>query len=149
MWGDPAVTRYIDRRGALTPEQVAGRLAAEIATDRTHGLQYWPCFLREDGTFVGCCGLRPYRPAARVHELGFHILPACWGRGYATEAAGAVIRHAFGPLGAAGLFSGHHPENAGSARVLLRLGFRYTHHELYPPTGLEHPCYALDPPSTE
>ncbi len=25
----------------------------------------------------------------------------------------------------------------------LKLGFRYTHHELYPPTGLEHPCYRL------
>ena len=28
-------------------------------------------------------------------------------------------------------------------RTLAKLGFVYTHRELYPPTGLEHPCYLL------
>jgi RimJ/RimL family protein N-acetyltransferase len=46
-------------------------------------------------------------------------------------------------LGAASLFAGHHPDNAASKHALERLGFRYTHHELYPPTGLEHPGYEL------
>lgn len=146
LWGDPAVTRFIERRGALTAEQVAARLADEIAAEAAHGVQYWPVFLLDDGGFVGCCGLRPHRPAERVLELGVHIRSACWGRGYAAEAATAVIAHAFGSLGAARLVAGHHPDNAVSRRLLAKLGFRYTHDELYPPTGLRDPSYVLDGP---
>jgi RimJ/RimL family protein N-acetyltransferase len=103
---------------------------------REHGFQYWPIFLR-GGEHVGCCGLKPRDE--RIHELGFYVRPACWGRGLAVDAAQAVIAHAFDVLGAAALFAGHHPENHGSRRTLEKLGFRYTHHELYPPTGLQHP----------
>jgi [ribosomal protein S5]-alanine N-acetyltransferase len=56
-----------------------------------------------------------------------------------------VIDVAFGELGAPALFAGHHPENASSRRTLETLGFRYVQHELYPPTGLQHPCYVLAP----
>lgn len=144
LWGDPAVTRFIDHRGAFSPAAVAERLDREIAADREHGLQYWPVFLVQEGDFVGCCGLRPYRPAERVLELGVHIRSAYWGRGYAAEAATAVIGHAFGPLGATRLFAGHHPENAASRHLLAKLGFRYTHDEPYAPTRLRHPSYILD-----
>jgi RimJ/RimL family protein N-acetyltransferase len=147
LWGDPAVTRFIDRRGPLTAPEAVQRLAQEMALDRDHGLQYWPLFLVRGGVFVGCCGLRPYRPAERVLELGVHIRFACWGRGYAAEAAAAVIGHAFGRLGAARLFAGHHPENAASRHLLAKLGFRYTHDEPYLPTGLRHPSYVLDRPA--
>lgn len=143
LWGDPAVTRFIDARGTLSVKQVAEHLAQEIATEREHGIQYWPLFAREDGNFVGCCGLRPYRPQDRVYELGVHIRSAHWRRGYGREAAAAVIRHAFDALGAAALFAGHHPANEASRQLLERLGFRYTHDEPYAPTGLRHPSYLL------
>jgi hypothetical protein len=42
------------------------------------------------------------------------------------------------------LFAGHNPANQASRELLARLGFRYTHDELYPPTGLMHPSYRLD-----
>lgn len=45
--------------------------------------------------------------------------------------------------GIAALIAGHHPENHASRRTLQRLGFRYTHDELYPPTGQMEPCYLL------
>jgi [ribosomal protein S5]-alanine N-acetyltransferase len=79
LWGDPQVTKLIDARGQLTPEQVRERLARELANDAEHGVQYWPIFLRH------------------------------WRRGYALEAARAVMRHAFAELGASGLFAGHNP----------------------------------------
>ena len=142
LWSDPEVTRFIG--GAAPPDAVAARLAAEIASEAEVGFQYWPIFQRSDGAHVGCCGLRPYRPAERIHELGVHILPAFWRRGLALEAARAVIAHAFGPLRARALFAGHNPHNDASRSLLARLGFRYTHDELYPPTGLLHPSYLLE-----
>jgi hypothetical protein len=42
------------------------------------------------------------------------------------------------------LFTGHNPASDASRARLARLGFRHTHDELYPPTGLLHPSYRLD-----
>jgi RimJ/RimL family protein N-acetyltransferase len=118
------------------------RLATEIANEAAIGLQYWPVFLGS-GDFVGCCGLRSRTPDKRIYELGFYLRFDHWGKGLAREAALAVIAHAFGPVGATALYAGHHPDNETSRVVLEKLGFRYTHHELYPPTGLDEPCYEL------
>jgi RimJ/RimL family protein N-acetyltransferase len=142
LWGDPDVTRWIG--GPLSPAAAAERLAAEIATEAAAGIQYWPIFQLEDAAHVGCCGLRPYRESIR--ELGVHIRPAFRRRGFALEATRAVIAHAFGALGADALFAGHNPHNSASRALLGKLGFRYTHDELYPPTGLLHPSYRLQRP---
>ncbi len=140
LWGDPEVTRFIG--GELDDAAVAAKLDEEMARAGEFGVQYWPVFLRDSGEHVGCCGLRPREEG--VLELGFHLRAAFWGRGLAREAASAVIAFAFDELGASWLFAGHHPENAGSRGLLLALGFRRTHDELYPPTGLLHPSYRLD-----
>ena len=59
LWGDFKVTRFFDARGKLSPTQVNERLLQEIATEKIHGIQYWPIFLLKDDQHVGCCGLRP------------------------------------------------------------------------------------------
>ena len=144
LWGNPEVTRTFG--GPFSEAQIHERLAREIANQLAYKLQYWPVFLLENEDFAGCCGLRPYKQGNQIFELGFHFCPRYWGKGFATEAAQAVISYAFGPLGLKGLFAGHHPQNATSARVLQKLGFRHTHDELYPPTGLMNPSYFLAPP---
>lgn len=141
LWGDPAVTRLIG--GPLSRDQVQERLARERATQKSQGMQYWPLFLLATGEPIGCCGLRPYKPT--IPELGAHLKEAHWGKGYAQEAARAVIDYAFQTLGATALFAGHNPHNTASRSLLLKLGFRYTHDEHYPATGLEHPSYLLAP----
>ena len=141
LWGDADVTRLIG--GPFSRERVQQRLAQEIANQAAHGLQYWPMFLPANDEHVGCCGLRPYPSELRVYELGFHLRRIYWGQGLAVEAARAVIEYALTTLGAAGLFAGHHPANEASRRVLIKLGFHYTHDEFYPPTGLNHPSYWL------
>jgi len=141
LWGDPKVTRLLG--GPFSEEEVRERLAREIDSMAHSGIQYWPIFWVADGDFVGCAGVRPYKPEARILELGFHLRPAYWGKGLAFEASQAIIELAFAELGAAALFAGHHPSNAASKRVLEKLGFRFTHEELYPPTGLMNPSYLL------
>jgi [ribosomal protein S5]-alanine N-acetyltransferase len=144
LWGDPRVTALMG--GPFSDEQVLSRLAWEIESASANGFQYWPIFQLPDGEHVGCAGLRPYRPDEGVLELGFHLRPAFWGQGLAAEAGRAVIDFAFCSLDAQALFAGHHPENAASRRVLLKLGFRYSHDEYYEATGLLHPSYLLDAP---
>jgi RimJ/RimL family protein N-acetyltransferase len=143
LWADPEVARFI----GLEPSRRAAeeRLLLELGTQQAHGVQYWPVFLLRGGAHLGCCGLRRYAGEEGVLELGVHIRPEHWRRGYAREAATAVIDHAFGVLGARGLFAGHHPENAPSRALLRDLGFSYVRDEYYPPTGLFHPSYSYVP----
>jgi ribosomal-protein-alanine N-acetyltransferase len=144
LWGDERVTRLFDARGRWSVDQVGQRLAEEMDRQAVHGIQYWPIFRLADHSHVGCCGLRPHESGGRVMELGFHIRFELWRQGYASEAARAVVTHAFDAIEAAALFAGHHPDNAVSRRILARLGFRYTHDVFYPPTGHRHPSYLLE-----
>ncbi len=142
LWGDPRVSMMIG--GPFAEEQVRARLAREIEMQLVDKIQYWPVFLLQDRELAGCAGLRPYgREDEQLLELGFHFRPQYWGQGLAQEAARAVIAIAFEDLAVKGLFAGHHPENAASERLLRNLGFRYTHQEIYPPTGLLNPAYLL------
>ena len=145
LFGDPRVTSFVG--GPFDDAAVTARLAAELANQRDHGVSYWP-FLLYGSREIGCCGLRPRAAGSasrsdRVYELGFYLLPPYWGQGFAAEAGESVIAYAFDVLDASALFAGHHPENHGSQRALEKIGFRYTHDELYPPTGREHRCYEL------
>lgn len=143
LWGDVRVTKFIDARGELSVDEVRHRLEQEIARAKDYGVQYWPIFLQATGRHVGCCGLRTYDPSRNIYEIGFHIRADHWGQGFATEAALRVMDYAFAVIGVRALFAGHNPHNTVSQKVLLKLGFRYTHTEYYAPTGLNHPSYRL------
>lgn len=141
LWGDLEVTKFFG--GPFDEAEIERRLHRELDRFEAHAFQYWPIHWLEDGEFVGCCGLRPYKLEDGIPELGFHLKPKFWGRGLAPEAATAVIDYAFEKLGVKGLSAGHHPENVNSKKVLERLGFRYTHNEVFPALGIEIPYYLL------
>jgi ribosomal-protein-alanine N-acetyltransferase len=73
------------------------------------------------GALIGCVG---YRAFDKAHgEMGYWIGKPFWGMGYATEAAAALILHAFQTEGFAYITVGHFKENPASARVIAKLGF--------------------------
>lgn len=76
-----------------------------------------------DGTFVGWCGLTQWNPSYRSASLGYCLEEAAWGRGYATEAARAVLGWAFGALDLNRVQAETDTRNLASARVLEKLGF--------------------------
>ncbi|WP_461213135.1 GNAT family N-acetyltransferase [Lacticaseibacillus sp. GG6-2] len=141
LWGDPQVTRYISRNG-FDQAAITNRLALEVTSQEADGVQYWP-LLTEDGNLIGCCGLQA-RSDAGVYELGYHLRPQYWGQGLASEAADAVVTFARTTLHASALVARHHPENAASRHIIVdKLGFAFTHNEVYSPTGLVTPTYRL------
>jgi ribosomal-protein-alanine N-acetyltransferase len=144
LWGDIEVTRFFG--GPFSDEEIGERLEREFSRMETYGFQYWPMFLLADDEFVGCCGLRPYRPEEVIHELGFHLRPKNWGQGLAPEAARGVIAYAFETIGAKGLSAGHHPQNLVSKKVIEKLGFCYSHDEFFATLGMDIPYYLLAGP---
>lgn len=73
------------------------------------------------GQLIGVCGYAPERP--NLHAIGYFIGTAYWGRGFATEAAGAIIARCFERTSSTGIAAHHFAENIASARVLRKLGF--------------------------
>ena len=76
-----------------------------------------------DGALIGMCGLDPRQDGA---EHGYWLGVPFWGRGYATEAARAMIDYAFAKLGYEELCSGARVSNPASRRVLEKCGFQWT-----------------------
>ena len=89
---------------------------------RGHGL--WLLSTPDDG-FVGDCGLTPQEVGGVTElEVGYHVLPALQGRGYATEAAAASRDFARDVVGAKRLVAIIHPDNRPSQRVAEKIGLR-------------------------
>jgi [ribosomal protein S5]-alanine N-acetyltransferase len=73
---------------------------------------------------IGGIGIHPDR--MEHPELGYWLGEPFWHKGYATEAASALIAHAFTEWGLDQIDAGHYWDNHASGRVLTKLGFRYT-----------------------
>jgi RimJ/RimL family protein N-acetyltransferase len=82
-----------------------------------------------DAAILGCCGIA--KLDGQTPEIGYWLGVAFWGKGYATEAARAVIDHAFGELGYDTLLAGARVSNPASRRVLQKCGFQWTGVGLY------------------
>jgi RimJ/RimL family protein N-acetyltransferase len=81
------------------------------------------------GSVIGACGVE--LRDGKTPELGYWIGTQYWGQGYATEAARAVIDHAFAALGCEELHSGARISNPASRRVLEKCGFQWCGVGLY------------------
>jgi RimJ/RimL family protein N-acetyltransferase len=82
-----------------------------------------------DGDLIGGCGIGALREAEP--EIGYWIGVPFWGNGYATEAARAVLDHAFVDLGHEVILGGARVSNPASRRVLEKCGFQWTGVGLY------------------
>jgi RimJ/RimL family protein N-acetyltransferase len=90
-----------------------------------NGWGLWGVIRREDGRFLGDCGmlLQPV-DGEQVPEIGYHILRSEWGRGYATEAALACRDWFFANTPYDRLVSIVWPPNTASRRVAGRVHAR-------------------------
>jgi RimJ/RimL family protein N-acetyltransferase len=100
-------------------EEMAGRLPGEPG-----GWVQFTVEERETGRLVGDIGLSPADGEPGVIKVGYTIAPAFQGRGYASEAIGALVDYAFGTLGADVVRAYASAENVPSIRVAEKVGMR-------------------------
>jgi aminoglycoside 6'-N-acetyltransferase len=79
---------------------------------------------RDGGRLVGDVGLSPADGEPGVVKIGYTIEPGSQGRGYATEAVGALMDYAFRSLGADVVRAYASAENLPSIRVAEKAGMR-------------------------
>jgi ribosomal-protein-alanine N-acetyltransferase len=109
LWSDPANERVAPD---APPEQVLAWVT---------GLP-WGVWERESGELVGDCSLH-FDTGFAEWELSYGFRRDRWGRGYATEAARACVRHGFETMRLEKIVADVDPANVASARVLEKCGF--------------------------
>lgn len=138
LWGDSRVTQYICAHGAFTEDEITAKLENEMQNLQKYGTQYFPIFELATDEFVGCCGVHFFDGR---FELGYHLRPEFWGKGYATEAAVKAMSFFESKHPDETLYAGHHPDHTVSSHILKKLGFEQIRTVFYEPTGLYHPLY--------
>jgi RimJ/RimL family protein N-acetyltransferase len=139
MNADPRVMEYF-ATGPLSrgeSDALADRIEAQFA-ERGFGL--WAVEVPAVEAFAGFCGLAV--PSFTAHftpcvEIGWRFAARSWGHGYATEAARAVLAHAFGPLGLREIVSFTTASNVRSQGVMQRIGMTRN-----PADDFDHPAIA-------
>lgn len=122
VFGDPAVMAAFGR-GPFSRHEMDAWVARNLAHQERYGYGLFTIELLDGGLVVGDCGLeRMELDGADEVELGYDLRSDHWGRGLATEAASAVIRHARQELGISRLVSLVRASNDASARVAERVG---------------------------
>lgn len=120
---DPRVTRYVtyDRQSLDDTRAYLEQKQAEQAESprRIHDLAIVP---RGAERLIGKCGLHVNRPEHFEAVIWYELHPDAWGKGYAVEAASAVLDLAFGPLALHRVWADCDPRNVASCKVARRLG---------------------------
>jgi len=128
------VQRFI----GLVPRVMTDRAEAQERLDSSWAdplpapLGVWAVAHEDDGRLLGVLMLKgipasgpttPLLPSGDV-EIGWHVHPDAWGHGYATEAAGLVLRHAL-DAGLPRVVAVTNPQNTASQRVCRRIGMTH------------------------
>ena len=120
----PEVARYQNWELPYTRERADASMARAVAMDGPTDGEGWSITVVDaevPDDIVGDLYVE-LRWAGRCGSFGYTFDPELWGRGYATEAARAIVRHLFDGVGVRRVEASTHPDNVSSARVLEACG---------------------------
>jgi len=125
VWNDPAFIRNVADRGIRNEDQAREAIAAgpEKLFDK-YGYGPYSMMLKSTGEMIGICGLFK-RENLEAPDIGFAVLPDHVGKGYAGEAAAAVVNHARDDLGIETLTAIVSPSNQASIGLIEKLGLEF------------------------
>ncbi|HZI65889.1 MAG TPA: GNAT family N-acetyltransferase [Thermoanaerobaculia bacterium] len=126
LLNEPSWLRFIGDRGVRTIEE-ARRYILEGPVDMYERLGfgiYATTLKGDDSVPIGICGLVK-RAGLEDVDIGFALLPEYWGKGYAYEAASAVMGYAKSVVGLGRIVAITSVDNETSARLLGKIGLRF------------------------
>ena len=134
IFSDPKVTRYLPVREPIPREDAVERLASQVESWQTRGFGVWAVLEKASNQLVGHSGFVTPEASDRI-ELIYALGRDWWGRGLATEAAAACLRHGFEVLDFTEIVALAFPENEPSIHVMHKLGFVFE--DIVPRFGVE------------
>jgi [ribosomal protein S5]-alanine N-acetyltransferase len=128
LWTAPGVRRFVWDDTVIPPEQTAEIVARSEALFAERGLGLWAVRFRKPspgrGDLAGFGGFWYFREPPEL-ELIYGVAETHWGRGLATELAGALVEYAFAELDFAEIIASTDTANVASVRVLEALRFAF------------------------
>jgi RimJ/RimL family protein N-acetyltransferase len=122
---EPSWLRFIGDRGVRTLEDARNYiLKGPVEMYLRHGFGLYLVELKADAVPIGLCGLLK-RDTLKDVDIGFAFLPGYWGKGYAHEAAAAVLTYARSALGLGRIVAITSLDNHSSIRLLEKLGMTF------------------------
>lgn len=119
---DPEVTKFVTGPWS-EPDRHEAFVRERIETDFGEGLGYWSVFLNErPDHFLGWILLIPYGGVSPEVEIGWRFNRKAWGKGFATEAATPVLKHALETLALRRVVADIDADNVGSIQVAIKIG---------------------------
>ncbi|HEX5234398.1 MAG TPA: GNAT family N-acetyltransferase [Silvibacterium sp.] len=145
MEQDPEFRRYVG--GAPRTREAAEAKFREILRPVRNHLGMWATVLKENGCYVGRCGIYQHIQTDAVISgegvLAFYLARFYWGRGLASEAGSAFVKFGFEELALKKIVATVQEGNRASERVLEKLNFNLVWKEEGPRTFCH---FALLPP---
>lgn len=121
---NPNVVRYVGEPTLNSEEEALNILRTHVFPQyHTHRVGRWAVILKETSAFIGWSGLK-FLAKEQEYDLGYRFLEEYWGRGYATEAAQAVLDYGRQNFPGARIVGKAMVENHASTHVLEKIGMR-------------------------
>ncbi len=124
MWTEPAVRKYLFDDKVVSPDWVASEIQDSIRLFEDHGMGQWGVRPQDGDRLIGFCGYRFFHEPPEL-QLLYGLHPRVWGRGFATEAARAVMRYGFEQLGFHRIVASANAPNTDSISVMENTGMRF------------------------
>lgn len=125
LLNDAAFLRFVGDKAVRTADDAREYiLEGPVASYQRNGFGLWLVELKESGQPVGMCGLLKRDTLPDV-DIGFALLPAYRSQGFAFESASAVLDYGRSQFGLKRIVAIANPDNAGSIRVLEKIGMRF------------------------
>ncbi|MGY5883234.1 GNAT family N-acetyltransferase [Modestobacter lacusdianchii] len=121
LYSRDEVTRWLGGGPTVSPAELVERWRLVHELNPVHGC--WAIDPPDGGPPAGTVLLKPLPQGVGEVEVGWHLHPDSWGRGYATEAARAVVDRAFDE-GLLEVYAVVRPGNEASLGVCRKLGMR-------------------------
>ena len=122
LYSDPAVMRY----WSFSPWTERSQVDDYLRRDRDYlgdGMLAWAIARREDDVLIGTVTVLGINRAQGRADVGYALSASQWGKGLAHEAVRLALMYAFDDLQLRRIEADVDPRNAGSCRLLERLGF--------------------------
>ena len=120
---DPETMKFVPRPLAASLEDALGHIATiNSKIDNNEGIN-WAITCKENNSLIGIIGHYIIRKEHFRSEIGYMLLPRFNGKGFMTEAVGAVLRYGFEQMKLHSVEAIIDPGNYASARVLQKNGF--------------------------
>lgn len=143
VWNDPAFVRHVGDRGIRTREQAIRALEdGAMKLFAEYGFGPYRVSLKSDDSAVGICGIFT-REGMDEPDIGFSTLPDFVKRGYAYEAAMAVVSYAKTDLKLPRLTAIVSPENIASVNLIKKLGLQFERSLRLPGENSDVSLYAV------